>query len=110
MAAINDLSDISAVEKEEATDLLINEQGKEIREDSKKNTNAHRENIRRGSKILTDDDDIKVRVSLQPCKVNDNLKVHITPLTKFRPETPYGVKKVTCKIFPESELCGFPII
>ena len=72
MAAINDLSDIS-VEKEEATDLLINEQGKEISEDSKKNKNAHRENIRRGSKLLAVDDDIKVRVSLQPCNVNDNL-------------------------------------
>ena len=108
MAAINDLSDISAVEKEEATDLLINEQGKEIREDSKKNTNAHRENIRRESKVLTDDDDIKVRVSLQPCKVNDNLKVHITPLTKFRPETPYGVKTLHAKYFQNQNCVVFP--
>ena len=32
------------------------------------------------------------------------LKVHIPPLTKFRPETPYGGQKNTCKKFPESEL------
>ena len=31
-------------------------------------------------------------------------KVHITPLTKFRPETPLWGQNVTCKIFPESEL------
>ena len=42
MAAINELSDISGAEKEEATEFIINEQSKEIREDNKKNKNAHR--------------------------------------------------------------------
>ena len=32
---------------------------------------------------------------------SNSLKVHITPLTKFRPERG---QNVTCKIFPESEL------
>ena len=36
-------------------------------------------------------------------------KVHITPLTKFRPETPYGVKRLHAKYF-QNRNCGFPII
>ena len=39
-----------------------------------------------------------------------NLKVHITPLTKFRPETPpYGVKMLQAKYF-QNQNCTFPII
>ena len=38
-----------------------------------------------------------------------SFKVHITPLTKFRPETPYGVKTLHAKYF-QSRNCGFPII
>ena len=34
-------------------------------------------------------------------------KVHITPLTKFRPENPCGVKRSHTKKFPESDL-AFP--
>ena len=37
------------------------------------------------------------------------VKVHITPLTKFRPETPYGVKTLYAKYF-QNRNCGFPII
>ena len=37
------------------------------------------------------------------------IKVHITPLTKFRPETPYGVKTLHVKYF-QNRNCGFPII
>ena len=37
------------------------------------------------------------------------IKVHITPLTKFRPETPYGVKMLDAKYF-QNRNCGFPII
>ena len=36
-------------------------------------------------------------------------KVHITPLTKFRPETPYEVKTLHAKYF-QNRNCGFPII
>ena len=42
----------------------------------------------------------------QSCKI---LKVHIIPLTKFRPETPYGVKRLHAKYF-QNRNCGFPII
>ena len=37
------------------------------------------------------------------------VKVHITPLTKFRPETPNGVKILHAKYF-QNRNCGFPII
>ena len=37
------------------------------------------------------------------------LKVHIPPLTKFRPETPYGVKTSHAKNF-QNRNCGFPTI
>ena len=37
------------------------------------------------------------------------VKVHITPLTKFRPETPYGVKTLHAKYF-QNRNCGFPTI
>ena len=39
----------------------------------------------------------------------NRLKVHITPLTKFRPETPYGVKTLHAKYF-QNRNCGLPII
>ena len=38
-----------------------------------------------------------------------HLKVHIPPLTKFRPETPYGVKRSHAKNF-QNRNCGFPTI
>ena len=38
-----------------------------------------------------------------------SIKVHVTPLTKFRPETPYGVKTLHAKYF-QNRNCGFPII
>ena len=38
-----------------------------------------------------------------------DVKVHITPLTKFRPDTPYGVKTLHAKYF-QNRNCGFPII
>ena len=37
------------------------------------------------------------------------LKVHIPPLTKFRPETPCGVKRSHAKNF-RNRNCGFPTI
>ena len=36
-------------------------------------------------------------------------KVHITPLMKFRPETPYEVKTLHAKYF-QNRNCGLPII
>ena len=36
-------------------------------------------------------------------------KVHIPPLAKFRPETPYGVKRSHAKDF-QNRNCGFPTI
>ena len=38
-----------------------------------------------------------------------HLKVHIPPLTKFRPETPCGVKRSDAKNF-RNRNCGFPVI
>ena len=40
--------------------------------------------------------------------ISTTVKVHITPLTKFRPETPYGVKTLHAKYF-QNRNCGFPI-
>ena len=41
--------------------------------------------------------------------VAKKLKVHIPPLTTFRPETPYGVKRSHAKKF-RNRNCGFPTI
>ena len=40
-------------------------------------------------------------------KIRNFLKVHIPPLTKFRPQTPYGVKTSHAKNF-QNRNCGFP--
>ena len=40
---------------------------------------------------------------------NKRFKVHIPPLTKFCPETPYGVKRSHAKNF-QNRNCGFPTI
>ena len=39
----------------------------------------------------------------------DDIKVHTTPTTKFRPETPYRVKTLHAKYF-QNRNCGFAII
>ena len=39
----------------------------------------------------------------------NGVKVHIPPLTKFRPETPCGVKRSHAKNF-RNQNCGFPTI
>ena len=41
--------------------------------------------------------------------ISETFKVHITPLTKFCSETPYGVKTLHAKYF-QNRNCGFPII
>ena len=53
-------------------------------------------------KILTSN----VPVDTEPEK---DIKVHITPLTKLRPETTCGVKALDAKYF-QNRNCGFPII
>ena len=40
---------------------------------------------------------------------SDVIKVHVTPLTKYRPETPYRVKTLYAKYFQNCN-CDFPII
>ena len=60
-------------------------------------------------KHVNDDDKSILEDLRRGPQIRAPFKVHIPPLTKFRPETPYGVKRSHPKSF-QNRNCGFPTI